>query len=78
MLLKELEEFAFKGIPDVRGCAVSDAHLLEEASREEYDRKLAEQRDKQQQLIKQLKTQLEDLETYAYEVCLSCVAIQCT
>ena len=78
MLLKELEEFAFKGIPDVRGCAVSDAHLLEEASREEYDRKLAEQRDKQQQLIKQLKTQLEDLETYAYEVCVPCVAIQCT
>ena len=75
MLLKELEEFAFKGIPDVRGCAVSDAHLLEEASREEYDRKLAEQRDKQQQLIKQLKTQLEDLETYAYEVC---VEIHCT
>ena len=47
---------------------MSDAHLLEEASREEYDRKLAQQRDKQQQLIRQLKTQLEDLETYAYEV----------
>ena len=76
MLLKELEEFAFKGIPDVRGCAVSDAHLLEEASREEYDRKLAEQRDKQQQLIKQLKTQLEDLETYAYEVCLLLYSVQ--
>ncbi len=29
-LLKELEEFAFKGIPDVRGCKVQDAQLLEE------------------------------------------------
>ena len=30
VLLKELEEFAFKGIPDVRGCTVQDAQLLEE------------------------------------------------
>ena len=29
-LLKELEEFAFKGIPDVRGCKVQDAQILEE------------------------------------------------
>ena len=29
-LLKELEEFAHKGIPDVRGCKVQDAMLLEE------------------------------------------------
>ena len=30
VLLKELEEFAFKGIPDVRGCKVQDAQILEE------------------------------------------------
>ena len=30
VLLKELEEFAFKGIPDVRGCKVQDAQMLEE------------------------------------------------
>ena len=29
-LLKELEEFAHKGIPDVRGCKVQDAMILEE------------------------------------------------
>lgn len=29
-LLKELEEFAFKGIPDVRGSTVQDAQILEE------------------------------------------------
>ena len=28
-LLKDLEEFAFKGIPDVRGSTVQDAHMLE-------------------------------------------------
>ena len=30
-LLKELEEFAFKGIPDVRGCRTQDATILEES-----------------------------------------------
>ena len=29
-LLKELEEFAHKGIPDVRGCKAQDAQILEE------------------------------------------------
>ena len=37
-------------------------------SEKEHDLKMAEQRRKQQELISQLKTQLEDLETYAYEV----------
>ncbi|KAK7491489.1 hypothetical protein BaRGS_00017318 [Batillaria attramentaria] len=66
-LLKELEEFAFKGIPDVRGCSGQDAHLLAEMSEREHEEKLAEQREKQHKLITQLKSQLEDLETYAYE-----------
>lgn len=66
-LLKELEEFAFKGIPDVRGCTVQDAQILEEMSEREHETKLSEQREKQRELITQLKSQLEDLETYAYE-----------
>lgn len=67
VLLKELEDFAFKGIPDVRGCHVQDAQLLEEMSDKEHEEKICEQREKQLKLITQLKSQLEDLETYAYE-----------
>ncbi|XP_005112834.1 RUN domain-containing protein 1 [Aplysia californica] len=66
-LLKELEEFAFKGIPDVRGCKTQDAQILEEMSDREHESKISEQREKQRELIEQLKSQLEDLETYAYE-----------
>ncbi|KAL4225000.1 RUN domain containing 1 [Mactra antiquata] len=66
-LLKDLEEFAFKGIPDVRGCKAQDAQILEEMSDKEHESKLTEQREKQRELITQLKSQLEDLETYAYE-----------
>ncbi|BFZ16011.1 hypothetical protein BsWGS_19049 [Bradybaena similaris] len=66
-LLKELEEFAFRGIPDVRGCKIQDAQLLEEMSEKEHEEKISEQREKQRVLIEQLKSQLEDLETYAYE-----------
>ncbi|GFS07305.1 RUN domain-containing protein 1 [Elysia marginata] len=66
-LLKELEEFAFKGIPDVRGCKIQDAQMLEEMSDKQHEIKISEQREKQRELIEQLKSQLEDLETYAYE-----------
>ncbi|XP_048779554.2 RUN domain-containing protein 1-like [Ostrea edulis] len=66
-LLKELEEFAFKGIPDVRGSRVQDAQILEEMSDKEHEEKINEQREKQRELIQQLKSQLEDLENYAYE-----------
>lgn len=37
-------------------------------SDKEHDEKIAEQRQKQIELIQQLKSQLEDLEIYAYEV----------
>lgn len=68
-LLKELEEFAFKGIPDVRGGQVQHAQVsdAQQLSEKEHEAKLAEQREKQHKLITQLKSQLEDLETYAYE-----------
>ncbi|XP_076450418.1 RUN domain-containing protein 1-like [Babylonia areolata] len=68
ILLKELEDFAFKGIPDVRGCHSQDAQILEEMSDREHEEKISEQREKQLKLITQLKSQLEDLETYAYEL----------
>lgn len=35
---------------------------------QEHEIKLQEQREKQQELISQLKSQLEDMEKYAYEV----------
>ncbi|CAH1787377.1 unnamed protein product [Owenia fusiformis] len=66
-LLKELEEFAFKGIPDVRGSHIQDALNLEELSDKEHEKKITEQRKKQQELIAQLKSQLQDLESFAYE-----------
>lgn len=37
-------------------------------SDKEHEVKITQQREKQRQLIDQLKSQLEDLETYAYEV----------
>lgn len=66
-LLKELEEFAFKGIPDVRGCTGLNDSSTNDLSDKEHDEKIAEQRQKQIELIQQLKSQLEDLEIYAYE-----------
>ncbi|ESO97682.1 hypothetical protein LOTGIDRAFT_104100, partial [Lottia gigantea] len=65
-LLTELEQFAFRGIPDVRGCSeIEDA--MKVMSEKEHEAKISQQREKQKELITQLKTQLEDLETYAYE-----------
>lgn len=43
--------------------------LNRKKNEEEFQAKFLEQREKQQELINQLKSQLEDLETYAYEVC---------
>lgn len=51
-LLKELEEFAFRGCPNLS--VPSDI--------------IEEQRAKQKELIEQLRQQLEDLESYAYQV----------
>lgn len=79
-LLKELEEFAFRGIPDVPNnlllenrsntpmtpvsCDQSVNSVITDA---EVESKMALQRTKQRELISQLKSQLEDLEKYAYE-----------
>lgn len=53
-LLKQLEEFAFRGIPEI---SPETPKLSTDES----------QREKQMDMIGQLKTQLEDLEKYAFE-----------
>ncbi|XP_056144576.1 RUN domain-containing protein 1 [Lampris incognitus] len=69
-MLEELEEFAFKGCPHVVGCRVQDAKQLENSedlSEREKRERLEAQREKQKDLIFQLKTQLDDLERFAYQ-----------
>ncbi|XP_011138814.1 RUN domain-containing protein 1 isoform X2 [Harpegnathos saltator] len=79
-LLKELEEFAFRGIPDVPNNLLLDSRSITPVSPiscdqsvngvitdAEIESKMALQRTKQRELISQLKSQLEDLEKYAYE-----------
>lgn len=65
-LLKDLEQFAFRGIPEVKGPQYfkKEEKELDGDSKEDY---LTHQREKQKELIQQLKQQLEDLEKYAYE-----------
>lgn len=60
-MLAELEEFAFRGCPHVALGGRGGAPL--EASSE----RLEAQREKQKELIVQLKTQLDDLEHFAYQ-----------
>ncbi|XP_011695279.1 PREDICTED: RUN domain-containing protein 1 [Wasmannia auropunctata] len=77
-LLKELEEFAFRGIPDVPNSLLLESRSITPVSPmsscersvitdAEVESKMALQRTKQRELISQLKSQLEDLEKYAYE-----------
>ncbi|XP_055681258.1 RUN domain-containing protein 1 [Lutzomyia longipalpis] len=58
-LLKNLEEFAFRGIPEVQEIEGGSSNLM--MSSVEW------QRNRQQELIQQLKKQLEDLEKFAFE-----------
>ncbi|KAE8282837.1 RUN domain-containing protein 1 [Larimichthys crocea] len=69
-MLAELEEFAFRGCPHVVGCRAQDAKQLENSgdlSEREKRERLEAQREKQKDLIFQLKTQLDDLERFAYQ-----------
>nr|XP_025717526.1 RUN domain-containing protein 1 [Callorhinus ursinus] len=81
-LLRELEDFAFRGCPHVLGYggpedpASDDGDGLpgdrprlrgENQSEQEKRERLEAQREKQKELILQLKTQLDDLETFAYQ-----------
>ncbi|EHH58168.1 RUN domain-containing protein 1 [Macaca fascicularis] len=81
-LLRELEDFAFRGCPHVLGYegpgdpATDEGDGLpgdrprlrgEDQSEQEKQERLETQREKQKELILQLKTQLDDLETFAYQ-----------
>ncbi|XP_004390324.1 RUN domain-containing protein 1 isoform X1 [Trichechus manatus latirostris] len=78
-LLRELEDFAFRGCPHVLGYRDSEDpasdELLgdrprlwgEDPSEQEKRERQETQREKQRELILQLKTQLDDLETFAYQ-----------
>ncbi|KAM8824751.1 RUN domain-containing protein 1 [Synchiropus picturatus] len=65
-MLAELEEFAFRGCPHVVGCRAPDPQLENSSEREKREL-LEAQREKQKDLIFQLKTQLDDLERFAYQ-----------
>ncbi|GFQ87644.1 RUN domain-containing protein 1 [Trichonephila clavata] len=65
-LLKELEEFAFRGIPDIREYE-NGLDLTQIINEQKQEQKLEQQRTRQKELMKKLKEQLEDLEHYAYE-----------
>ncbi|XP_029945427.1 RUN domain-containing protein 1 [Salarias fasciatus] len=68
-MLADLEEFAFRGCPHVVGCRAgpADASQLENSTEREKRERLEAQREKQKDLIFQLKTQLDDLERFAYQ-----------
>ncbi|XP_037112055.1 RUN domain-containing protein 1 isoform X2 [Syngnathus acus] len=66
-MLTELEEFAFRGCPHVLGCGPRDPQHLHNTSEREKRERLEAQREKQKDLIVQLKTQLDDLERFAYQ-----------
>uniref|UniRef100_A0A8B9E3M2 RUN domain containing 1 n=1 Tax=Anser cygnoides TaxID=8845 RepID=A0A8B9E3M2_ANSCY len=61
-LIRDLEDFAF------RGCPAPLAHGLGDGpSEQEKQERIEVQKEKQRELILQLKTQLDDLETFAYQ-----------
>lgn len=66
-MLADLEEFAFRGCPHVVGCRAQDASVLQNSTEREKRERLEAQREKQKDLIFQLKTQLDDLERFAYQ-----------
>lgn len=67
-LLAELEDFAFKGCPYAQEARGGHGQLgLDESSDWEKRERIEAQRTKQRELIVQLKTQLDDLETFAYQ-----------
>ncbi|XP_035889842.1 RUN domain-containing protein 1 isoform X2 [Phyllostomus discolor] len=83
-LLRELEDFAFRGCPHVLGYWGPEDPTSDEGdglpgnrpqlrgedqglSEQEKRERLETQREKQKELILQLKTQLDDLETFAYQ-----------
>uniref|UniRef100_A0A182QV59 RUN domain-containing protein n=1 Tax=Anopheles farauti TaxID=69004 RepID=A0A182QV59_9DIPT len=66
-LLKNLEEFAFLGIPEIQQNPVKQNIPEIVANLDRSPETVENLREKQQELIEQLKSQLMDLERYAYE-----------
>ncbi|XP_007536893.2 LOW QUALITY PROTEIN: RUN domain-containing protein 1 [Erinaceus europaeus] len=81
-LLRELEDFAFRGCPHVLGYGGAEDPVSDEGdgllggrprvrgenqSEQEKRERRETQRERQKELILQLKTQLDDLETFAYQ-----------
>ncbi|XP_054851432.1 RUN domain-containing protein 1 [Eublepharis macularius] len=70
LLLRELEEFAFRGCPGSGlgfGLTVADKVNGDPESEHEKQEQLEARKEKQRELILQLKAQLDDLETFAYQ-----------
>uniref|UniRef100_A0A8C4VWL5 RUN domain-containing protein 1 n=1 Tax=Gopherus evgoodei TaxID=1825980 RepID=A0A8C4VWL5_9SAUR len=74
-LLRDLEDFAFRGCPAALGDGLGEAPVsaagragagLAGGGRENQER-IEARKEKQRELIMQLKTQLDDLETFAYQ-----------
>lgn len=61
-LLRELEDFAFRGCPAALGDGLGEA-----PGEQENQERIEARKEKQRALIMQLKTQLDDLETFAYQ-----------
>ncbi|XP_075767707.1 RUN domain-containing protein 1 [Pelodiscus sinensis] len=59
-LLRDLEDFAFRGCPAALGDGLGEAPA-------ENQERIEARKEKQRELITQLKTQLDDLETFAYQ-----------
>lgn len=73
-LLKELEQFAFRGIPDLREPdffnekgSENGQDKGENGNEQDVNNKLELQRVRQKELIQKLRDQLEELEKYAYD-----------
>lgn len=64
ILLKNLEEFAFRGIPDIQNSSETKLNGEKDGN---IINLVEKQKSRQNELIVQLKSQLEDLEKYAYE-----------
>lgn len=66
-LLRELEDFAFQGCPNIH----EDYSQMGESLCSDFERRLSQQKAKHEELIFQLKFQLQDLETYARETSMA-------
>ena len=67
-LLKDLNNFASMGIPDLRGRGGGGGGGGCRGAEEAQEEAVAEQRRKQAEAIVHLRAQLEELENYAYQV----------